>query len=430
MLEARFVRENPELVAKSIEKRFKPGKLAALEEFLALDRQWRSLKQGADELKHSRNVVSREITELKSAGKDASKKLLEAKSIPEKIRALDSEADSLEEKLQQIASLLPNVLHESVPAGKDESENPVVKVFGKPKKFDFELKAHGELAESLGLADFEAGARVSGRGFIYLKGPLALLDIALQRFAIDLLMKKGFVLVEPPFLLGREAYSGVTPLDDFESVMYKVEGEDLFMIATSEHPLVAMHKGMIFSESELPKKYVGISPCFRKEIGAHGVDTRGFFRMHQFNKIEQVVFSVPEESWKHFEEMEENIEEIYSKLGFPTRRVEICSGDLSPKNAKQYDIEAWYPREQKYGEVGSCSNCTSYQSAALGIKYRKGNEKFLVHTLNCTGLATSRALRAILEYCQNEDGSVSIPKALQPYMNGLKEIAPSIKPKK
>jgi len=426
MLDIRFVRENPDIVKRDLLKRNEPEKVKLVDELVSSDAEWRKLKQEADDLRHKRNVVTLEISELKKQGKDTGEKLREAKELPDKIKDAEAKLEELRDRVELILMQLPNILHDSVPVGKDSTENAEIRRWGKITQFDFELKPHGELIEELGLADFKSATKVSGAGFVYLKNELALLDISLQRFAIDFLMKKGFNLIEPPLMLRRKPYEGVVSLDDFEKVMYKIEGEESYLIATSEHPLVAMHMDAAFEEKELPVKYCGISPCFRREIGSHGVDTRGLFRMHQFNKVEQVIFCKPEESWQLHEEIQKNSEEMLQKLEIPYRVVSICTGDIGPIAAKKYDIEAWFPREKEYKEVTSASNCTSYQAVRLNIKFKKienGKEaREYVHTLNNTGIATSRTMRAIIENYQNEDGSISVPKVLVQYMNGIKKI--------
>ena len=297
-------------------------------------------------------------------------------------------------------------------------------------KPSFEIVHHGELAKRLDLADFDNAVKISGTGFFFLKGDLALLDLALQRFGIDLLLKKGFTLIQPPFLMNRKAYEGVTDLSDFEKVMYKLDGEDSYLIATAEHPMAAMYKNEILDETMLPIRFAGVSACFRKEIGKHGLDERGFFRVHQFNKVEQFVFCKPEDSAKEFELLEKNSQEFFEKLGIPFAVTNICTGDIGIIASKKYDLNGWSPREQKYIELGSCSNCTSYQAVRLNIKYRKKDgEKDFVHTLNNTMVPTSRTLRVLLETYQTKQGTIKIPKALQPYMNGLKEIVPKAKGK-
>lgn len=423
MLDIKFIRENSDSVRKSLGKRQEPKKLAWLGDLLQKDSEWRRLLQETELLRNRRNNLSKEVNEAKKAGKDIAHLLEEAKKIPDIIKANEIRQTELQNGIHFLLMRIPNVLHESVPFGKDDSENVVVRSWGKQRKFDFEVKHHGQLAVSVGGADFERAVKVAGTGFFYLKGNLALLDLALQRFAIDLLMKKGFALVQVPHMLTREAYEGVVSLDDFEQVMYKIDGSDQYLIATSEHPLVAMYKNEILPEEELPIKFAGVSPCYRKEIGKHGLDERGFFRVHQFNKIEQIIFCRPEDSWKHIEEIRRNSEEFMEKLGLPYTTTNICTGDIGIIAAKKYDINGWSPRENKYFELMSCSNCTSYQAVRANIKYRKKDgSKEYVHTLNDTAIATTRMLRCIIENCQTKQGTILVPKVLQPYMNGVKEI--------
>ncbi len=424
MLDIKFIREHPEIVRADLRKRGDAEKEELLESLIELDINWRELKQQLDNLRSRRNNASKEINELKKQGKHGHLKQIldEIKGLPDRIKRDEEKEAELASKIKGILMRIPNILHESVPIGKDSSENVVVKTWGKPKKFGFELANHGELAEQLGVADFKRAAKIAGAGFAYLKGELALLDLALQRFAINHLMKKGFTLIEPPFMMNKAAYEGVTDLADFKNVMYKIEGEDLYLIATSEHPMVSMYMNEVLDEIQLPIKMCGVSPCFRKEIGSHGVDTRGVFRMHQFNKVEQVVICEPEDSWKIHEEIQRNSEELFEALEIPYRVVNICTGDIGIVAAKKYDIEAWFPREEKYSEVTSASNCTAYQAVRLNLRYLTGDKKEYVHTLNNTGIATSRAMRAILENYQNKDGTVNIPKVLVPYMNGMDVI--------
>lgn len=422
MLSLKFIRENPEIVKKDLKKRGDTEKLGWVDDLLKKEESYRKLLQKAQELRHKRNIVTQEINELKKKSQDISKKVKEAKELPDKIKKSDEELAKLKEKLDFYIARLPNVMHSSVPVGKDEEGNKVVRKVGDPKKFDFELIPHGELIENLGCADFDKAAKVSGNGFYYLLGDIALLEMALQRFAIDLMLKKGFTLVEPPLILRRKPYEGVTDLADFETMMYKVEGEDSYLIATSEHPMAAMFADEIFDPNDLPKKYVGVSACFRKEIGSHGIDTKGLFRVHQFNKVEQFVFCEPKDSWKIHEELIANAEEIFKKLKLPYRIVNICTGDIGIVAAKKYDLEVWMPREKKYREAVSCSNCTDYQAVGLNMRYQKGEEREYVHTLNSTAVATGRALRAIIENYQQKDGSIKVPDALVPYMNKIKVI--------
>lgn len=424
MLDIRFIRENPLIVKKDLEKRQDKEKIKWVDDLIEKDKEYRGLLKKNQELRYRRNVITNDINKLKKEGKDISEKVKEAKELPQKIKQADDRVKELQDKIHYYLMRLPNILDKSVPVGKGDSENKEVRKWGEKKKFDFELKPHGELIESLGVADFEQAAKVSGRGFYYLIGDLALMEQALQRFAIDSLVKKGFKLVEPPFMLRRKPYEGVTDLKDFETMMYKVEGdeEDLFLIATSEHPIGAMMMNKVLDEKEMPLKYCGASTCFRKEIGSHGIDEKGLFRVHQFNKIEQFVFCKPEDSWKFHEELIENAEQMFKKLKLPYRIVNICTGDIGIVAAKKFDLEVWMPREKEYKEVVSCSNCTSYQAVRLNIKYRKGNEKEYVHTLNSTAIATGRALRGIIENYQQKDGSIKVPTVLQPHMGGIKKI--------
>ncbi|MBW2988439.1 serine--tRNA ligase [Candidatus Woesearchaeota archaeon] len=423
MLDINLFRENPKLIRESIKKRYMHDTLPLVDEVIKLDKEWRQLKQEADELKHHRNEISREIAKAKKEGKSVDKLLKEASKIPKRIALLDNKIRALQEEIRKRLMRIPNLIDDSVPIGEGEESNEVVKTVGKPTEKGDWLKHHGQLAEQLGIADFSRSTKISGAGFYFLKGPLALLNMALIRFAIDFLIKRGFVYTEPPLMMRRAPYEGVVSLDDFETMMYKIEGEDAFLIATSEHPLVAQFMNEVLQEKQLPIKLVGYSMCFRKEIGSHGVDTKGLFRTHQFNKVEQIVICKPEQSWKFFKEIQENSEEMFKQLGIPFRVVNTASGELSIIAAKRFDIEAWMPRQKTYREVTSCSNCLDYQARRLNIRYfDKEGKRVFPHTLNNTGIATSRAMVAILENYQNRDGSVTIPKVLQKYMHGLKVI--------
>ena len=328
----------------------------------------------------------------------------------------------LKKQIDSYLERIPNILHEKVPTGKDAKDNVPFKFSGKKPEFKFELRSHGELLEKTGLADFEAARTTTGQGFNFLVGEMAELDLALQRFGVDFLLNKGFRLVLPPLALNRKALGGTVTLQDFEDTIYKIEKEDMYLIGTGEHPLVSMYINKTLDKKELPIKICTITPCFRKEIGSRGVDTKGLFRVHQFNKVEQVVISDQESSYNLLEEMESLTEEFFKKLGIPFRVVEICSGDIGGKQTKQYDIEGWFPRQNEYQELTSASNTGEYQSATLNIKYIDGEEKKFCHLLNNTMVATSRAMVAILENFQNEDGTITIPKPLRKYMNNRKKI--------
>ncbi len=416
MLDIKFIRENPDIVKKDLEKRNDRIKSEWLDDLVKSDVGYRKLLQENQRLRQRRNEITDEINQLKKQGKDFKEKVQEAKKLPEKIKESDEATEKLKEKIDYYLMRIPNILHESVPIGKDANDNIVVKEWGDKPKFNFELKPHGELLQELGMANFDKAAEVSGHGFYFLMGDIARLELALVNFVVDTLAEKGYTLIEPPLMLRRKPYEGVTDLADFENVMYKIENEDLFLIATSEHPIGAMLMGEVLDEKQLPLKFVGYSPCFRKEIGSHSIDTKGLFRVHQFNKVEQFIFCKPEDSWKFHEELLKNAETIFQKLKIPYRVVNICTGDIGTVAAKKYDIEAWFPRENLYREVVSCSNCTAYQAARLNIKYRKGEEKEFVHTLNSTAVATGRALRAIIENYQHEDGSIKVPAVLQKYI--------------
>ncbi len=420
MLDIRFVRESPEIVKADLVKRNSPEKIAWVDEILAKDARSRELKVQTDELRRRRNTIAREINEARKAGNDPASLMAEAAGLPAKIKNNDTEQEEIQKIIRTRLMRLPNILHETVPQGKDDTENLEIRRVGTPRTVDFEIRNHGQLAADRGWADFERAAKISGAGFYFLKGSLVMLDLALQRFALDLLEKKGFTPVVPPFMINRGSYEGVTDLDDFEKVMYKIDGDETYLIATSEHPIAAMYQDEIFEEKDLPLRLAGLSTCFRREIGAHGLDTKGLFRVHQFTKIEQFVFCRPEDSWQIHEELLANAEEVFRKLDLPYHVVNICTGDIGTVAAKKYDIEAWMPRENAYKEVVSCSNCTAYQAASLNIRVRdKENfeSKRYIHTLNSTAIATSRALRCILENYQNQDGSVTIPTVLRPYMN-------------
>ncbi len=419
MLDIRLLRESPDLVRRDLAKRNAPEKAKLLDEVIRWDEEWRKALADADRLRRRRNEITRDIAEAKKADKSTEKLRKEAANLPEKIDALDAGIDELAAKIRGGLLRIPNLLHESVPVGKDDRENVEVARWGTPRRTDFELKSHGDLLEALQMADFERARKIAGAGFVYLLGDLVRLDQALLAFALDYMVKQGFTAVFPPFMMRRAAYEGVTDLGDFETVMYKIDGEDLFLIATSEHPIGAMFMDEIIDESELPLKFTGLATQFRREIGGHGVDTKGFFRMHQFNKIEQFVFCRPEDSWTWHEKLLANGEAIYRALEIPYRVVNVCTGDIGTVAAKKYDIEGWFPRQKAYREVISCSNCTDYQARRLNTRAGKvGGEKFFPHTLNSSAMATSRGLVAILENYQEKDGTVGVPQVLRGYMGG------------
>ncbi len=424
MLDIKLIRENPEIVRNDLEKRQEKEKIKWLEDLIKRDKEYREDLKNLENLRHKKNVISREIAKLKKEGKDVKEKIKEMKTVSEKIQELEKKVEENKEKIHYYLMRLPNILHESVPFGKDENDNVEIKRWGSPPKFDFKPKDHLEIALNLGLIDAERAGKVAGRGFFYLKEELVLLDYAILRFAMDFMRKKGYTLIEPPFMIRRKPYEGVTALEDFENVMYKIEDEDLYLIATAEHPLASMFMNEVLDKKDLPIKLCGVSPCFRKEVGTHGKYTKGLYRMHQFNKVEQFIFCLPEDSWKFHEELQKNCEELYQALGLHYRVVNVCTGDIGILAAKKYDTEVWMADGQ-FREIGSNSNCTDYQARRLNIRYREapGTPALgYVHTLNNTALATSRTMLAILEQFQQKDGSVIIPKVLRPYMNGIKKL--------
>lgn len=426
MLDVKLIRENPEAVKNNLMKRRNLEIIRMLDELIAVDGEWRRNLTKLNELRHERKIITTEIAALKKAGKDADSKVEKAKAIDAEITKIQGEVTRAEEKTCNYLMRLPNLLHDTVPLGKDENDNVQVRSWGSIPTFDFSIKNHIDLGLNLDIIDVERAGKVAGSRFFYLKREGALLDMALMNFAVEEIAKKGYTPIQPPYLMRREAYEGVTALSDFEDVLYKIENEDLYLIATSEHPMAAMFMNEVFKEAELPLKLVGISACFRKEAGAHGKDTRGIFRTHQFNKIEQFVFCTPEDSWELHEELVRNAEELMQKLGLPYRVVNVCTGDIGTVAAKKYDIEVWMPAQNAYREVVSCSNCTDYQARRLGIRYREKEgapPKGFVHTLNSTAIATGRTIVAILENFQQKDGSIVIPKVLRKYMHDIEKIS-------
>jgi len=426
VLDIRFVRENSQTVRDDLVRRGDLAKLEWVDELLRLDTEWRKMATEVNKLRESRNRITEEIASLRRSGQDASAKMREAEAIPAAIRDKEKAIAEHGERIEYILMRLPNPMHESVPQGKDEDDNVELKRWGEIQSFSFPVKDHIDLGLDLNLIDIERAAKVAGARFYYLKNELVRLNWAIVSFALDHMRRRGFSLIQPPYLLRREAVQGAVDLSDFEGVIYKVENEDLYLIATSEHALLGMHMNEILDGAGLPLRYCGISPCFRKEAGAHGRDTKGIFRVHQFEKVEQFIFSKPEQSWDEHELMIRNAEEIFQHLKLPYRIVSVCSGELGTVAAKKYDLEVWLPGQNKYREAVSCSNCTSYQAVRSNVKFRdKPNEPTrYVHTLNSTLIATERALVAILENYQRKDKSIAIPDALVPYMNGVAEIPP------
>ena len=423
MLDIKFVRKNPNIVKENIAKRGDMAKVKWVDELLDHDKNWRAQVAEANRLRERLNTLTEEISGLKKRGEDTSDKISQAKNIPSKIKEAEDGAQRHKEKVSYLLLRLPNLMHESVPIGKDENDNVEVRSWGKIPELGFKPKDHIELGLDLGLIDLERAAKVSGARFYYLKDELVQLNYAVIKFALDFIVKKDFTLFQPPYMLKRKPLEGAIALSDFEDTIYKIEGEDLYLLATSEHALLALQMDETLEAKDLPIRYSGVSPCFRKEAGTHGRDTKGIFRVHQFEKVEQFVFSTPENSWEEHEKLISNVEEIFQLLKLPYRVVNVCSGDLGTVAAKKYDLEVWLPGQGKYREAASCSNCTSYQAVRSNIRYRENPSepaKF-VHTLNSTLVATERALIAIIENYQQKDGSILIPSALVPYIN-LKKI--------
>ena len=426
MLDIRLIRENPEFVKNNLMKRGNPENSKMLDELVEIDREWRQNLTKLNDLRHERKLITTEIATLKKTGKDTNSKVEKAKTIDSEITSIEKEVNQAEEKTHDYLMRLPNLLHETVPVGKDENDNVQMRIWGTIPKFGFPVKNHIDLGLNLDIIDVERAGKVAGSRFFYLKGEGVLLDMALMSFALEEMTKKGYLPVEPPYLMRREPYEGVTALSDFGDVLYKIENEDLYLIATSEHPMAAMFKNEVLKEEDLPLKLAGVSTCFRKEAGAHGKDTRGIFRTHQFNKIEQFVFCKPEESWKLHEELVRNAEELIQKLGVPYRVVNVCTGDIGTVAAKKYDVEAWMPAQNAHREIVSCSNCTDYQARRLNIRYREKEgapPRGFVHTLNSTSIATGRTIVALLENFQQEDGAIVVPKVLRKYMGDIEKIS-------
>jgi seryl-tRNA synthetase len=424
MLDIKLIREQPEILRKDLEKRGDLEKIKMLNNLIYYDKKWRKLLTEANELRHKRKLITTEVANLKKKGKDANKQIEEAKNIPEKIKKLEKQVEDYREKADLLLMKLPNILHETVPFGKDETENVIERVIGKPPKFGFKPKSHLEIASDLDLIDFERAAKVAGHGFYYLKGELARLDFAIMNYTIDFLRNRSYTLIEPPLMMHKKPYLGVTDLEFFGDQLYKIENEDLYLIATSEHPMAATFMDETILQEDLPIKFVGVSPCFRREVGAHGKYTKGLFRVHQFNKIEQFIFCHPKNSWKIHEELQKNSEDLYKDLGLHYRVVNVCTGDIGIIAAKKYDIEVWMA-DGTFRESGSNSNCTDYQARRLNIKYREKEGQSpagYVHTLNNTALATSRTLIAIIEQYQQKDGSVVVPEVLRPLMGGVNRL--------
>jgi seryl-tRNA synthetase len=418
-------RKNLDKIVETEKKRFKDPKNA--EKVLEFDKLWRNVLQEIQDLRKQRNEISSEINKYKKASdiEKANNAITQSKQIKGKIEALEKDKVELLEKREKYRYIIGNDLHESVPVGETEESNEIIREFGKIPKFDFKPLSHVRLIQDIDGADTKKASEVVGSRFYYLKGDIVLLNLALIRFALDILISKGYYPMWTPFFMKREIMKAAAELADFEEQLYKIQDEDIFMIATSEQTLAAYHYDEIIDPDLLPLKYDGVSSCFRREAGSHGKDTLGIFRVHQFEKVEQYVFCKPENSWSIFEELINNAEEIYRELEIPYRIVNIASGELNDNAAQKYDLEAWFPASNTYRELVSCSNCLDYQARKLKIRIGKvgsTQKKETAHTLNSTAIATTRTICCILENYQNKDGSVSVPKVLQKYMNGKKLI--------
>jgi len=422
MIDIKLIRENPKIVKDNIKKKNQDIKIPLVDKIIILDEEWRKLKAESDNLRSQRNTISREISEAVKEKKDTKLLMKKAKDIPNNIAKVEEKQNKLESEINSILSQIPNIMWEGIPKGKDGTENVEIKKHGKIPKFNFQPKTHVELAESLKIADFDSSAKVSGNGFYYIKNELALLNQALLRFTMDMMQKTNYSYIETPLMLREKEIFASMDKAAIEQSVYSVKGEDLNLIGTAEQSLLAMHSGQTIPEWELPKKYFSYSMCFRKEVGAHGINEKGLWRTHQFNKIEQFVFCKPEDSEKIYDELLSNSEKILQSLELPYHVIEICTGDLADWKYRSTDLEVWRPTTNSYGEIMSLSNCTDYQARNLGIKCidRHGNKRVL-HTLNNTAMATSRIMVAILENFQQKDGSIKIPKALWKYA-GFKEI--------
>ena len=426
MLDMKFLRENPEIVKENIKKKFQDHKIELVDKVIAMDKENRSLKQRGDELRSKRNAMSKEIGGLMAKGlKD------EANAIKAKVQAMADEMKETEvketelaEKIKEMMMQIPNIIHPTVPVGKDDSENVELQKYGEPVIPDFEIPYHTDIMERFEGIDLDSARKVAGNGFYYLMGDIARLHSAVISYARDFMIDRGFTYVVPPFMIRSNVVTGVMSFAEMEGMMYKMEGEDLYLIGTSEHSMIGKFIDTILDEKKLPYTYTSYSPCFRKEKGAHGIEERGVYRIHQFEKQEMIVVCKPEESADWFVKLYTNTVDLFRSLDIPVRTLECCSGDLADLKNKSVDVEAWSPRQKKYFEVGSCSNLTDAQARRLGIRVKGENGKYFAHTLNNTVVAPPRMLIAFLENNLNKDGSVNIPEKLQPYMGGTKILMP------
>ena len=424
MLDIKFLRENSDLVKENIKKKFQDEKLVLVDEVIDLDERVRKIKLEGDNLRSERNNISSSIGALMREKKidEANSKKQKVVKINERLVSIEKEEEELNAKIREIMLVIPNIIDPSVPIGKDDSENIEVEKFGEAIVPDFEIPYHAEILERISGLDKDSAGRTSGNGFYYLMGDAARLSTAMISYARDYMIDKGFVYCIPPFMIRSDVVTGVMSFAEMDAMMYKIEGEDLYLIGTSEHSMIGKFKGQIVKEEQLPITMTSYSPCFRKEVGAHGIEERGIYRVHQFEKQEMIVLCKPEDAFAWYEKMWRYTVEIFRNLNIPVRQLECCSGDLADLKVKSCDIEAWSPRQGKYFEVGSCSTLGDAQARRLGIRTKGENGTYYVHTLNNTVLATTRALIAFLENNYNEDGSITIPEALRSYMCGKEKV--------
>jgi len=429
MIDIKLIRENPELVKENIKKKFQDEKLPLVDEVKELDQKIRELKLTGDNLRQERNATSDEIGVLFREKKvdEANAKKEKVVEINNQLENLEKEESELSETLKSKMMVIPNIIDESVPIGRDDSENVEIEKFGEPFVREYEIPYHADICEALGGLDKDSAGRTSGNGFYYLVGDIARLHEATIAYARDFMISKGFTYAIPPFMIRSDVVTGVMSFAEMDAMMYKIEGEDLYLIGTSEHSMIGKFKGQIIDEKELPIAMTSYSPCFRKEVGAHGLEERGLYRVHQFEKQEMIVLCKPEEAMDWYNKMWQFTVEFFRSMGLSVRTLECCSGDLADLKVKSCDVEAWSPRQQKYFEVGSCSTLGDAQARRLGIRMKTENGNQFLSTLNNTVIASPRSLIAILEQCYQSDGSVLIPKVLQPYMGGLEVIKPKQK---
>ena len=429
MLDIRFLRENPDVVKENIKKKFQDSKLPLVDEVIELDVKRREAQQEADALRAERNKLSKQIGALMAQGKRDEAEAVKAQVAAgaKKLEELSVLEKELDEKVTKIMMIIPNIIDPSVPIGKDDSENVEVTKYGDPVVPDFEVPYHTDIMERFNGIDLDSARRVAGNGFYYLMGDIARLHSAVISYARDFMIERGFTYCVPPFMIRSNVVTGVMSFAEMEAMMYKIEGEDLYLIGTSEHSMIGRFKDQMIKENELPIRLTSYSPCFRKEGGAHGLEERGIYRVHQFEKQEMIVICNAEESMEWYNKMWKYTVEVFRNLNIPVRQLECCSGDLADLKVKSCDIEAWSPRQQKYFEVGSCSTLGEAQSRRLGIRAKGENGTYYPHTLNNTVLASPRGLIALLENNYNQDGSITVPEALRPYMGGKEVIAPPVK---